>query len=613
MKSGPLWSKVQHFGVCLFGTSPHHGPVSRRQGPTPAWVILSAVAVSIFLTVLQESRQPAISLAMDGALALSGLVPFPPDSVMAQYYLGSWTMLHQIGALLLKVGVGYVAANYVLLCLAPVLLTVSLVMVIFSLTQRATLSLILGTIGFLTAFGSIHFASPDYPLLGARWSDLHSHTFGTLGATIAAFVLAAITDGRRAMASFAAVGLMAVHPVLGAYASGLVLLAIFLEFLWSRQIAKAYLWGGLSGALLTTASFAAFIAMRPAHLPITDAHDLYFKAYMTNWDAHRTIPLTLYFAVKMVCCSFLLAAISAAVLRLRRGRHELADLGIYVTIASIIISTSFYYVGHIFGLSLPRLFVATIPGRFINIHAYLTPAILFASAFCFVRDGMPASPEIPPSFERPGSVWQRLGVLFHPLSLQFLLLAGLAVLSLFQLRYVLGAAIGMAHSIASGNVVPSAFRKFEEPFWTNVRARHLSLTLTPPFGSGNILRFGRTPVALDASAFDFVAYLPSTAEFTGHLVENAYGVDFFSPPADLRNEGSLSTGPTKTYWQCLSKDNWIRIGRQFKVANVIAPTGWHISLPYVISGPEFTVFQIPAEQKGPVLNVSPGTCPLMHS
>ena len=60
--------------------------------------ILSIIFLSFVLSISVEKFQ----YALDGGYVLSGLVEYPNNSPMKYYYLNSWTSLHQITAILLK-------------------------------------------------------------------------------------------------------------------------------------------------------------------------------------------------------------------------------------------------------------------------------------------------------------------------------------------------------------------------------------------------------------------------------------------------------------------------------------------------------------------------------
>ena len=132
--------------------------------------------------------------ALEGALVLAGVVTYPPSALMAHYYLGGWTLLHQAGALLLLIGIDQRAVES-FLCFFPSGLQLgALTMLIYGFCRRPLFALATATVCFLTGLITHLFASPDYPLMGVTWDRAASHTFGVWSGAIAAWVF-----GRTAM------------------------------------------------------------------------------------------------------------------------------------------------------------------------------------------------------------------------------------------------------------------------------------------------------------------------------------------------------------------------------------------------------------------------------
>src|SRR5437763_86534 len=91
--------------------------------PAPWWLIGSAMLIGVVMGVCGQMRIPMEERLLDGSLVLSGQVLYPDHAVMGLYYKGMWTMLYQLGALVLKMGVSYSVANYLFLLMPPALFT----------------------------------------------------------------------------------------------------------------------------------------------------------------------------------------------------------------------------------------------------------------------------------------------------------------------------------------------------------------------------------------------------------------------------------------------------------------------------------------------------------
>ena len=83
-------------------------PVGPFQNPAPILLILCALLVGLLLGVMAPAPE---QFGMHGSLVLAGIVNYPPQSPMSAYFLDSWTIIHQFGALLLRAGVHQTYVN----------------------------------------------------------------------------------------------------------------------------------------------------------------------------------------------------------------------------------------------------------------------------------------------------------------------------------------------------------------------------------------------------------------------------------------------------------------------------------------------------------------------
>src|ERR1700726_2605271 len=74
----------------------------------PLSLIICALAVGVLLGALAPTTNQD---GIDGSLVLAGIVDYPQQSPMNQYFLGSWTVIHQLGALLLRAGLDQAYVN----------------------------------------------------------------------------------------------------------------------------------------------------------------------------------------------------------------------------------------------------------------------------------------------------------------------------------------------------------------------------------------------------------------------------------------------------------------------------------------------------------------------
>src|SRR5687767_13670833 len=79
-------------------------PPRLSEQPAPWWLIVSAMLLGVVMGVCGQMRIPMEERLLDGSLVLSGQVPYPDQALMNLYYQSMWTVLYQLGALVLKMG-----------------------------------------------------------------------------------------------------------------------------------------------------------------------------------------------------------------------------------------------------------------------------------------------------------------------------------------------------------------------------------------------------------------------------------------------------------------------------------------------------------------------------
>ena len=202
---------------------------------------------------------------MHGSLVLAGIVNYPPQSPMSAYFLDSWTIIHQFGALLLRAGVHQTYVNKLMFVIPCALLVGGYAMIIYGFSRRFLLSLLAASLCYLANPLARLFASPDYSTLGLLWSQPTEHTFGTWAQIGAVWVIGCVAAGRNGLAGFSALVLIAVHPVLGTYMAGLAI-AVFLGAKYLGVDMRGFVKGMAWGAGLTMISFAFYLKMRSGFL-----------------------------------------------------------------------------------------------------------------------------------------------------------------------------------------------------------------------------------------------------------------------------------------------------------------------------------------------------------
>ena len=560
-------------------------PAGRRD-VAPLWLILAAVAIGLAAGALFP---PVEQRGVDGALVLAGIVPYPADSITAHYYLGSWTLIHQLGAMLLVAGVGQTAVSWFFSLAAYALPITTYAMIIYGFSRRPWFALAAATLCFISNPISDFLASPDYPLVGSKWEGVPG-TYGLWANVGAAWVIGVLAGGRNVLAGFSAAVLVAIHPVLGAYIMGLLCLALVLGRLFGGLDTRGIVRGLLLGAPLTVVSFAVFLWTRPSIPHEVDMAA--FQSYLQFWDYHRNRPMSLVDAVSIGGLSILEVIALGMFLKLSGRERPSAAVAAIVVLAAVAVSVPLYFALHLVPAILPQIVILVIPGRLLNIQGFVATAVAIGLAVWALDCALSAP---------VGTAGRRLGLLARRLEASLASALGRGrqgelAADAPRVRAVLCVVI-LGLLVAYPSHLRSRLWRVwphgeELTFWQKVRTAGIKgMVLTTAASSQAALRYGHLAVAVDLTGFDFPPYFPSTSKELAHIIEKGYGVSFHNPPPEVRYRSGLFTDIEKSYWEKLTPDVWQSLSRELGIVAVVAPSDWTMSLPAAVAGKKYTLYR----------------------
>jgi hypothetical protein len=545
-------------------------------GRAPLSLLACALAAGLLLGLLAPVTSQD---GLDGSLVLAGIVHYPPQSPMNQYFLGSWTIIHQLGALLLRADLDQAYVSEIFFLVPCALLVGAYAAVVYCFSGQFLLSLLAAPLCFLANPLAKFFVSPDYAALGLLWTQPPVQTFGFWAHAGSVWVIGCVAAGRKALAGFSAVVLIAVHPVLGVYTVTLLTATLLAGKLFLGLDIQGFAKGAALGSLVTIASFAAYLTTRPdLSGPIDQAA---YDAYMNAWDTHRSHVMTPEIAVRIAVAAAIATGALSVFLIFARPRRDAALQTSGLVMLAVIASTLAYFAMHLTPGFLPQIFTRAAPGRLLNIQAFLsTPMAVGLAVFAAGQAAGDWTTEATASWLRRAISVIALVLVLAELTAHILSRRDLMIDDVRQM-----AARGPRD--ASAAVPDSAV------FWRDVRQSGIvRQVLASRSASRPVLDDGHLPVALNVGSFDFIPYIPRTAGAVAQIVDKGYGISFYDPPPDIRHGGTLPPDSGRQYWAQLSPDGWCRISRDLDVAAVVAPSDWTIGLPRVASGAEFTMYKI---------------------
>ena len=325
---------------------------------------------------------PTWQVAVESAQVLSGAVAYPAENAFYQYHVQTWTLAHQVPALLIAAGVSEYSLSWSISAVLGGLMFAAVSLCTFALSRSAVLSL-LAPLHIFALFGGRDIYGVVYPLylMGTH------HTYGVLGLGVSLFTLALwAMQWRRAAAVLLAVG-PALHLTWGCW----TLLVVATERLWrmaARGAAKsnerrARMWPWLIlGGAVTAASYG-WQRWRARGLPAVDAAlaRQYRDAFLQSWDGHRQPVDLLQPGVWLTAAAALLCAVFLA----RRGWGDADGRRmlrlVMISSAGALAAAALTRVP----VALPAFVEMLMPGRFANLSIVALPAVLAGLLAAFQR------------------------------------------------------------------------------------------------------------------------------------------------------------------------------------------------------------------------------------
>jgi|SRR5271169_27826 len=544
--------------------------------PAPGLLIFGALVIGVLLGILAPAPEQR---GVDGSLVLAGIVNYPPQSPMAAYFLDSWTIIHQFGALLLRAGIDQNSVNALIFLLPCALLVCGYAMIVYGFSGRFLLSLLAGPLCYLANPLAPLFASPDYTTLGLLWSQASEGTYGFWAHAGAVWVIGCVAAGRYALAGFSALVLIAAHPVLGAYMTALLAATFVVGRFFFRLDMPGLAKGAAWGACVTLLSLAAYFKTRSGFsAPIDQAA---YEAYLRLWDVHRSHSMTLGQAMRIAGGIAVAIAGLTTFIVLDVSRRNSAVLACALVLLAVTASTIAYYAVHLAPEFLPALVLRAVPARLLNVQAFVSTPLALAVAISVADRSVK-------TWKTEAFVWTAR---IMPAAVLLLIVVSATAYALQRRHAVADYARTILETRILGKIWPA--QQQSEAFWRDVRnAGVTGLVLTSSAASASSLYHGHLSIALYAQGFDFIPYLPQTASAVAQIIQTGYGVSFSNPPSEIRNGARLPVDAGQTYWVQLGPDDWCRMSRDLAIVALVAPSNWTVKLPILVPGPELTLYAV---------------------
>lgn len=590
-------------------------PIKRLADPRykATWVLILSGALGFRVGIVAF---PTWQVAVETAQVVARLVEYPAGNPVYLYHTKLFTVLHQICAVLLRLGLSEITLSLLLSGVLGMVAFQALALTVCALSRNVLLAI---GATFVVFFSRVTDHGVTYPILLMGTE----HTYGSLGLSLFVLVAALLGSGCYRLGAFLLGVAPAVHPSLGAW----LWLAVALVFAWDfkklredlRPALKYFVAGGALAALSLLVHLTVTYDV-PEVAP--EIASRYLSAFTRLWDEHRQ-PVSL----QSGGVSLNIGALALALTWLFAFPDHLPRSAVFLlrfVAVCAALSLAFVFVSWIPPEKLPSTLVILMPARLLNVNvmvcipllvgligiyrdrfwsqlltAVLLGAVLLGSrsmVWEWVREkGWPLLP-------------QRL----RPDLLLFFTLVSLALLCLAvstrndRRRQAPWLATTAARMTWLGIVVlagvltwrlptgrpPRFLDRTNDAFFATVAAERNGLMLTS--GSDHLLQlYTRRPVLLDGGGLDALPYTLEAGPETARILRDVYEIDLFNPPPEVARRAVIPHDFNKRAWERYSRRRWQEIGRQYNVTQVLTRVDYTLDLPIEAQSRELRLYRIP--------------------
>ena len=498
---------------------------------------------------------PNWQVPVETAQVVARIVQYPADNPFYIYHTKLWALLHQVCAVLLRLGVSKIALSLFLSGLVAMASFQALSLFVYALNGRVWFAVGAAVVVFLSRAAEY---GVTYPITLAGTS----HTYGALGLSMFVLVVALFGCGWYRLGGFLLGLAPAIHPSLGVWLWVTMAFGILWDFRRLLEELRPALWYVVAGAALTAASLVVQLVVIYNVPPVDPSVSLrYFNTFVEYFDGHRHAVRIVSAGVAFNGAACVLAVVWLVGFARDMPRSMVLFLG--AVCASAVLSLAFVLLSRVPPNQLPQILVMLMPTRLLNFNTMCLVPLLFGllawRRFGFWSDMLMAMLAAGLLLSRRSMFWEwvegRGPVWYSPLD-QVLVIGAvsagllcLAIATLSRRRRPELATPGRSEETRAMSVATRAARlipvsvfavafvltwrirsdfslldRTNDPFLAEVAADRTGLIATG--GSLRLVQLRtRRPVLLDGGSLDTLPYAPEGGPAMDRILRDVYWSD----------------------------------------------------------------------------------------
>lgn len=575
-----------------------HKVSGRPASLTPFFWIMILSGLSGWL--LGAFIYPCWQHAAEGAQVIAGTVKYTAPSPFYWYQSNLWTLMHQVPALFLRLGISEMTISLFLSGLMGMISFQAISLISYSITEEIDTALLMP---FFIQFTRAVYFGVVYPiqLFGGNT------TYGILGFGCAVFTLALLGLTKNRSGYFMLGLLPAMHPGIGIFTLLVVLGTAFFgkQFLGGRfQITWRWLLAGIGISGLSFLWHLASARNLP-HVSFSEAEP-YLDNFIRFWCGHRR-------PVPPEDPGFQLHVSAAAIFTVLflYHRNKFTDAGLYwitVGMVSGLLAIPLAMVSWYPAEKLPIPLLSFMPGRYVNFDIFIYPIFLlnifflrrsdFKSQVCwliliaglyFLARHWQVHPDwMTGGLSCGGAVWVILLFLRERPVRQ----------AAFKIRFLgkILMAVALVKIIYISAFKMDAWRlefynSQDAAFWQSV-SKDKGMLLTTDDLNQVQLR-SRRPVLLEVAAVDGLPYAVESGPYMNQILKEFYCADLLHVP--LSSEESFTNADQCVeIWKARTPEDWKFLAARYHFTQILTSPPWELQLPVKVRNEKYILYDLPA-------------------
>ena len=497
--------------------------------------------ILIFSAILLSFLFYNDQVAIRGGLVISNIISYEDNiSPLKYYFLNSWTLLTQLSAIFLKLGLSVKVVSFILVFFLSLILIFSSYLITIKLTKDRLFSLIFT---FFIVFFQKNLGDTDYPSL-----IFTVHTFGAYAQGITGLIIASLLYRNFNITFFLILLLISIHPIVGCW-----MLAIFcfsILFLKEKSVFASSYKGLFFGFFLILISLIFYFY---SSIGKVSYNQNLFNTYINLWDGHRARTGSIHYEyiVKSILLFFTINIF------LDKKKYKL-----FITTLNFIFLSSIcaYLLFKFINLDKFNLLSTIIPGRFMITYTFIAWPIFISILF------------------------SKFEILKYLKIFLYFLIFTYSIMHYKNFIQVKENLIKNYYSYLNFNL------KDDQNIFIQLRnIENTGNIIASENTTFNTIYLSQKPLLLTRS-IDFLPYHPYLINSVTAILEEVYGYNFKKPKRLYYPY--LDDNHIKETFENRSLDEWLNIKNKFNSNFLIVPKSWKINLKIHSTDQNFTLYKI---------------------